>query len=716
MPSSDPGKSSQPGGAPNTGAGAPARDFMAPDGELILPCMLGHYRVIRKLGKGGMGNVYLAEEQALNRQVAIKTLTQKLAGDPSYVRRFINEAQSIAKLVHPSIVGIYYIGRVQNLVFFAMEYVEGETVAERLAREKRLPLASVLSLGRQVCEALQCALEAGIVHRDIKPANLFIDRKGKIKVGDFGLAKSQESDLSLTQAGSVVGSPYYMSPEQGCGRKVDHRSDIYSLGATLYHLAAGQPPFAAETAVEMVMRHVQDTLQPIGILPSGPRELFHSLIAKMMAKSAEERFQTYPEYIQAIAFLQRTFSGKAPLAPAGAPAATMVVASPAPSAAEGLAPAQAKITRATPSTVAATASIVAPIPAPPGATASDTITPPPSAAPAMEASRGSESGATTVPASAIAGAKPAGAGWRVFAIVLLVALTVVVTVIAIKYQDFTASKKDRQPRPTERANPIKAPGKAVGHLGAGPGGKALTPDGAGVQPTMATSEPIPGPGMRPGRFPFMDGISSDGAKMEPGAMARLGNPDPGRIQRPTPGPGAPLEIPRKDRPIKNAMFRQMWENLEEDLRDYYFSAALIKVENLMDKSRDIAVKEALKQHAMYLKSLADLKTNVIKTINDNLAKKVAIEVSAGRKVLPFEANSKDIIYSELRGGGKSQQLKSDWAKALRPVEFLTLANGILPNNPDCNRQIRIFAHIYNLEPEYLVIEQFRPVETQPVVP
>ena len=274
-----------------------SRSIVTAQGDLRLPVQLGHYRVYQKIGEGGMGQVYLAEDKALHRQVAVKTLAQNLATESSYVRRFLNEAQSIAQLSHPGIIQIYYIGRVGQVVFFAMEYVQGETVSARLKKAGRLDPVEALSIARQVAEALSCALEQGVIHRDIKPANLFIGPRGRVKVGDFGLAKSRHSDMSLTQAGSVMGSPYYISPEQGCGHPVDHRSDIYSLGATLYHLLAGRPPFAAPSAVEMVMRHVKDPLPPLDDLPPQWQEPVNALLGRMMAKKPEDRPPTYEDLV-----------------------------------------------------------------------------------------------------------------------------------------------------------------------------------------------------------------------------------------------------------------------------------------------------------------------------------------------------------------------------------------------------------------------------------
>jgi len=369
-----------------------ARSLLTAAGDLILPCQLGHYRVTRKLGRGGMGQVYLAEEPALNRRVALKVLPQELARDANYVRRFLHEAQSIAKMVHPGIVGIHYIGRFQTLVFFAMEYVEGETLADRLKRDQRISVVEALEMSRQVSEALEYALEMDIVHRDIKPANLFFNKKGKVKVGDFGLAKGRLDDLSLTQSGTVVGSPYYMSPEQGFGKQVDHRSDIYSLGATLYHAVSGQPPFDAETPVEMVMRHVNDAIKPIEALPPGVREQFHWLMGRMMAKSPDDRFRSYKELIQETEALRESLEAKART---DHKAQTMLIGEPG-------------------------AGAPAPAAAAPG---------PEAAMAAPEPTPAAGQGSLSIPAQA------AATGWRLFAMALLVVVASLATLLAVRYYD-----------------------------------------------------------------------------------------------------------------------------------------------------------------------------------------------------------------------------------------------------------------------------------------
>src|ERR1051325_995290 len=218
--------------------------------------MISHYRVLRPLGAGGMGEVLLAEDTALERSVALKLMSAELAKDSTQRKRFRTEARAASGLSHPNICVIYEVGETNDArPFLAMEYIEGQTL-DALMRQRRPVLREVLDIGIQIAEALEAAHARRIVHRDIKPANIMLDRRGAVKVLDFGLAKRfAENGLndttalsaSLTQTGTLIGTPSYMSPEQVLGREVDHRSDLFSLGVVLYELVAGQKPFLGKT-------------------------------------------------------------------------------------------------------------------------------------------------------------------------------------------------------------------------------------------------------------------------------------------------------------------------------------------------------------------------------------------------------------------------------------------------------------------------------------
>ncbi|MCG8448603.1 MAG: serine/threonine protein kinase [Pirellulales bacterium] len=251
---------------------------------------IGDYRVLRRLGAGGMAEVYLAEQRSLGRQVALKVLHAQLARDVNYVQRFLNEARAAAALVHSNIVQIYEVGEVGGVHFIAQEYVAGKNLAQVMERQGAFQPGLVLDILRQVVSALCKAHELGIIHRDIKPENILFSNSGEVKVADFGLARMQNSNApALTQADVAMGTPLYMSPEQIEGRSVDVRSDIYSLGATSYHLLTGAPPHTGDTALAIALQHLNRLPQPLenvrDDLPSGLARLVH----QMLSKKAEQR-------------------------------------------------------------------------------------------------------------------------------------------------------------------------------------------------------------------------------------------------------------------------------------------------------------------------------------------------------------------------------------------------------------------------------------------
>lgn len=259
---------------------------------------LGGYHLLRRLGAGGMAEVYLAEQRSLGRQVALKVLQSALARDGSYVLRFQHEARAAAALVHANIVQIYEVGQAQGVHFIAQEYVPGRNLGELLRREAALAPRLVLDVLRQVTAALCKAAEAGIVHRDLKPENILLGHSGEVKVADFGLARMESVDAkTLTQVGVAMGTPLYMSPEQIEGRAVDARSDIYSLGITCYHLLAGTPPHTGATALAVALQHLNAPPRPLeNIRPDVPSSLART-VHRMIAKRPEQRYQSAGELL-----------------------------------------------------------------------------------------------------------------------------------------------------------------------------------------------------------------------------------------------------------------------------------------------------------------------------------------------------------------------------------------------------------------------------------
>jgi serine/threonine-protein kinase len=257
--------------------------------------VLGDYQVLRRLGQGGMGQVYLAEQSSLKRKVALKFLRPDLAANPVSLQRFRLEGQAVAKLTHANIVQVYQVGELNGLHFMALEYIDGRNLREYVARKGPPELLLALSIMRQTASALALAAEMGIVHRDIKPENIMLTRKGEVKVADFGLSRCldpEQQGVNLTQSGVTMGTPLYMSPEQVEGKPLDPRSDMYSFGVTCYHMLAGQPPFRGETAFEVALQHVQATPRPLQeFRPDLPAELC-AIVLRMMAKRPQDRYQT----------------------------------------------------------------------------------------------------------------------------------------------------------------------------------------------------------------------------------------------------------------------------------------------------------------------------------------------------------------------------------------------------------------------------------------
>ena len=233
---------------------------------------LGDFHLLRRLGRGAMADVYLAEQERLKRRVAVKILKPELAGDRTYLQRFELEAQAAASLVHANIVQIYEVGCVEQLHYIAQEYVQGQNLREYIARHGPPDLPHALSIMRQVAAALAKAAEQGVVHRDIKPENIMLTAGGEVKVADFGLARLTREGAAndLTQVGITLGTPLYMSPEQVEGKPLDPRSDIYSFGVTCYHMLAGAPPFRGETALGVAVQHLKKQPQPLESLRRRP--------------------------------------------------------------------------------------------------------------------------------------------------------------------------------------------------------------------------------------------------------------------------------------------------------------------------------------------------------------------------------------------------------------------------------------------------------------
>jgi eukaryotic-like serine/threonine-protein kinase len=268
----------------------------------------GRYELHRRLGRGGMAEVYLARDQLLDRPVAVKVLFPALATDAGFVERFRREAQAAANLQHPNIVSVFDWGEANGTYFIVMEYVEGHTLADTIREEGRLHPDRAAEITADIAAALGFAHRNRVVHRDVKPGNVLLTRDGGVKVADFGIARalSDSSDQNLTKTGSVMGTATYFSPEQARGAPVDPRSDLYSLGVVLYEMITGHPPFAGDSAVAIAYKHVQENPVPPRRIDASLPETLEAITLKCLAKNAANR---YPSAQDLRADLQRYLSG-----------------------------------------------------------------------------------------------------------------------------------------------------------------------------------------------------------------------------------------------------------------------------------------------------------------------------------------------------------------------------------------------------------------------
>jgi serine/threonine-protein kinase len=255
----------------------------------------GRYEIIKELGKGGMGVVYQAHDPQIDRPVALKVLREDRVVSEDFVLRFFKEAKFIGRLSHPNIVTVYDVGRDHGTIYIAMEYLQGQPFNE-VIRSGRLSIEKIIDIALQVANALGYAHEKGIVHRDIKPSNIILTDEGNVKLTDFGIARAEDSNAAQqTQTGVILGTPFYMSPEQVMGKRIDGRSDLFSLGVILYELIVDSKPFEGDHFAA-IFRAITDDIPvaPLKIDASIPQSI-SDLIMKALSKNPDERFQTGKE-------------------------------------------------------------------------------------------------------------------------------------------------------------------------------------------------------------------------------------------------------------------------------------------------------------------------------------------------------------------------------------------------------------------------------------
>ncbi len=271
-----------------------------------LPHSIGSYRVDGLLGRGASGVVYRAWDEALERAVAIKVLTDL---DPEARGRFTIEAKAAARIIHPNVVQVHGVGTHEDDAFITQELVDGHPLSTILDADRTLGADAAIDVAIQVAEGLAAAEAVGVLHRDVKPHNLLVTHDGLVKIADFGLAKILDAPSSYTADGTTLGTPHYMSPEQGQGKALDARSDQYALGASLYHLLTGAPPFDADTAVATIFLHTNEPLPPIASrAPDCPPGLA-AIVERMLAKDPEDRFDSFAALVDALTALESDHEG-----------------------------------------------------------------------------------------------------------------------------------------------------------------------------------------------------------------------------------------------------------------------------------------------------------------------------------------------------------------------------------------------------------------------
>jgi serine/threonine-protein kinase len=273
-------------------------------GDLELKDLLSKYDVGEKLGEGGMGIVYKAVQRSMARTVALKILTPKYASRPKFVEQFIREARAAGQLNHPNIIQVHDVASENEIHYFSMEFVDGSTCMQLLKADGPFAVPEALEITRQVARALEYAHGHRLIHQDIKPDNVMIGPGNLVKLADLGISKTFDEAESEGEGKKVMGTPHYMAPEAGLGKKIDHRVDIYSLGATLYHLLTGKTPYHGTNATEVLKAHVMDPLPPLQDLNPEVSDDVCALVERMMAKKAEERYQSANEVITELERLQ----------------------------------------------------------------------------------------------------------------------------------------------------------------------------------------------------------------------------------------------------------------------------------------------------------------------------------------------------------------------------------------------------------------------------
>jgi len=262
-----------------------------------VPEYISHYKILGRLGKGGMGDIYKAIQDPLNRVVALKVLPPQFGRDEEFTKRFEIEAKAISLLQHQNIVSIYEYGEEDGYRYFAMQFVDGMDLSRYIAERKEMPVAEIIDFAKQICRGLRYAHNNNVVHRDIKPQNILIDKSNVVKLSDFGIAKIF-SGTDITMTGFTLGTPEYMSPEQALGKKIDHQTDIYSLGIVMYEMLTRRPPFTAGDPMAVAYKQVHEQAPPPSSKRRDTPKRLELIILKALKKDKEDRYLSVEEMLE----------------------------------------------------------------------------------------------------------------------------------------------------------------------------------------------------------------------------------------------------------------------------------------------------------------------------------------------------------------------------------------------------------------------------------
>ncbi len=265
--------------------------------EQRIPEKIGHFRIIGELGRGGMGDIYKAVQEPLNRVVALKVLSPQLSRDEEFAKRFEIEAKAISLLQHQNIVSIYEYGEESGLRYFAMQYVDGMDLGKYIYLGKPISITEIIDLAKQICRGLRYAHSRNIIHRDIKPQNVLLEKNGVARLSDFGIAKIF-SGTNITMTGSAVGTPEYMSPEQAQGIKLDAQTDIYSLGILIYEMLAKKPPFTGNNAMAVAYKQVHELPLPPSVKRKDTPKRLELIVLKALKKDKRDRYTSVEEMLE----------------------------------------------------------------------------------------------------------------------------------------------------------------------------------------------------------------------------------------------------------------------------------------------------------------------------------------------------------------------------------------------------------------------------------